>query len=164
MTLRPILWGLVVVLVLGSVWQFLRALRLGRAPMTTSRLAATAESGDDAAGADRDREAFQEVDHAAFFTPLAKWAAQIPSADRIPEYVSRAFHVAMSGRLSALQVRILKRRGPPVDAPVLLPAHPPRLAALLAARRKPVAPTQPLTGTTPPVPTHAHALDRPVTA
>ena len=45
-----------------------------------------------------DREAFQEVDHAAFFTPLAKWAAQIPSADRIPEYVSRAFHVAMSGR------------------------------------------------------------------
>ncbi|MBP6405514.1 MAG: translesion DNA synthesis-associated protein ImuA [Proteobacteria bacterium] len=64
----------------------------------------------------------------------------------------------------ALQVRILKRRGPPVDAPVLLPAHPPRLAALLAARRKPVAPTQPLTGTTPPVPTHAHALDRPVTA
>lgn len=44
------------------------------------------------------REAFQEVDHAAFFGPLAKWAAQIPTADRIPEYLSKAFHVAMSGR------------------------------------------------------------------
>ncbi len=44
------------------------------------------------------REAFQEADMAAFFGPLAKWAATIPSADRIPEYVSRAFHVAMSGR------------------------------------------------------------------
>ena len=58
MTLRLILWGLVVILVLGSVWQFLRALRLGRAPMTTSRLAATAESGDDAAGADDDEDGF----------------------------------------------------------------------------------------------------------
>lgn len=44
------------------------------------------------------REAFQEVDLAAAFTPLAKWAAEIPSADRIPEFVSRAYHIAMSGR------------------------------------------------------------------
>ena len=46
----------------------------------------------------RDREAFQEVDHRAMFGPLAKWAAEIDRADRIPEYVSRAFHVARSGR------------------------------------------------------------------
>ncbi len=62
-----------------------------------------------------------------------------------------------------LQVRILKRRGPPLDAPVQLPAHPPRLAALLASRRSqpaPLAAQQPQ----PPVAVLAHALDRPVTA
>jgi acetolactate synthase-1/2/3 large subunit len=46
----------------------------------------------------QDREAFQEVDYRAMFAPLAKWAAQIDRADRIPEYVSHAFHVAQSGR------------------------------------------------------------------
>jgi acetolactate synthase-1/2/3 large subunit len=46
----------------------------------------------------RDREAFQEVDYRAMFGPLAKWVAEIDRADRIPEYVSHAFHVAMSGR------------------------------------------------------------------
>lgn len=48
--------------------------------------------------ADRDREAFQEVDFRAMFAPLAKWAAEIDDTTRIPEYVSRAFHIAMSGR------------------------------------------------------------------
>ncbi len=46
----------------------------------------------------RDREAFQEVDYRAVFGPLAKWAAEIDQVDRLPEYISRAFHVAMSGR------------------------------------------------------------------
>jgi acetolactate synthase-1/2/3 large subunit len=46
----------------------------------------------------RDREAFQEVDFRAMFGPLAKWAAEIDSTERIPEYVARAFRVAMSGR------------------------------------------------------------------
>ncbi len=46
----------------------------------------------------RDREAFQEVDFRAMFAPLAKWAAEIDDTARIPEYVGRAFHVAMSGR------------------------------------------------------------------
>jgi len=46
----------------------------------------------------RDREGFQEVDFNAMFAPLAKWAAQIDDPARIPEYVARAFHVAMSGR------------------------------------------------------------------
>ncbi|MBN9571819.1 MAG: thiamine pyrophosphate-binding protein [Alphaproteobacteria bacterium] len=45
-----------------------------------------------------DREAFQEVDFRAMFTPLAKWAAEIRDANRIPEYVARAFHTATSGR------------------------------------------------------------------
>ncbi len=45
-----------------------------------------------------DREAFQEADFRQMFGPLAKWAAQIDEAQRIPEYVSRAFHLATSGR------------------------------------------------------------------
>ncbi len=46
----------------------------------------------------RDREAFQEVDYRAMFAPLAKWVAEIEVTERIPEYVSNAFHVAQSGR------------------------------------------------------------------
>jgi acetolactate synthase-1/2/3 large subunit len=46
----------------------------------------------------RDREGFQEVDFRAMFAPLAKWAAEIDSAARIPEYIARAFRVATSGR------------------------------------------------------------------
>jgi acetolactate synthase-1/2/3 large subunit len=45
-----------------------------------------------------DREAFQEVDYRQMFGPLAKWVAQIDQAERIPEYLARAFHVATSGR------------------------------------------------------------------
>src|ERR1700736_221132 len=44
------------------------------------------------------REAFQEIDYAQVFGGLAKWAAQIDDAHRVPELVTRAFHVAMSGR------------------------------------------------------------------
>ena len=45
-----------------------------------------------------DREAFQEVDFRRMYGPLTKWVAQIDDAARIPEMVSRAFHVATSGR------------------------------------------------------------------
>ncbi len=45
-----------------------------------------------------DREAFQEIDYRQMFGSVAKWAAQIDVAERIPEYVARAFHVATSGR------------------------------------------------------------------
>ena len=53
--------------------------------------------GDIARG-DRDREGFQEVDFPAFFGPIAKWAARIEDARRIPEYVARAYRVATAGR------------------------------------------------------------------
>jgi len=46
----------------------------------------------------RDRESFQEVDFRAMFAPLAKWAAEIDDATRIPEYIARAFQTAISGR------------------------------------------------------------------
>jgi acetolactate synthase-1/2/3 large subunit len=45
-----------------------------------------------------EREAFQEVDYRRMFGPMAKWVAQIDRADRIPEYMSHAFHLAVSGR------------------------------------------------------------------
>ena len=46
----------------------------------------------------RDREGFQEVDFAAMFAPLAKWATRIDDPARIPEYVARAWSTAISGR------------------------------------------------------------------
>ncbi len=45
-----------------------------------------------------EREAFQEVDYRRMFGQMTKWVAQIDRADRIPEYVARAFQVATSGR------------------------------------------------------------------
>ncbi|TCP32886.1 thiamine pyrophosphate-binding protein [Sphingomonas sp. BK235] len=46
----------------------------------------------------RDREAFQEIDFQAMFAPIAKWAARIDDAARIPEYVARAYATAINGR------------------------------------------------------------------
>tara|TARA_B100000767_G_scaffold115889_1_gene110576 strand:- start:127 stop:1761 length:1635 start_codon:yes stop_codon:yes gene_type:complete len=46
----------------------------------------------------RDREAFQEVDYKKMFAPLAKWVAEIDNIERLPEYISRAFNIALSGR------------------------------------------------------------------
>ncbi len=46
----------------------------------------------------RDREGFQEVDFPAFFAPIAKWATRIDDEHRIPEYIARAWSVAISGR------------------------------------------------------------------
>ncbi|WP_417803482.1 thiamine pyrophosphate-binding protein [Thalassospira lucentensis] len=45
-----------------------------------------------------DREAFQEVDYRKMFEPLAKWIGQIDDINRIPEYLSHAYHIATSGR------------------------------------------------------------------
>jgi acetolactate synthase I/II/III large subunit len=45
-----------------------------------------------------EREAFQEIDYRRMYGPMAKWVAQIDRADRVPEYVNRAFHTAVSGR------------------------------------------------------------------
>jgi acetolactate synthase-1/2/3 large subunit len=50
----------------------------------------------------RDREAFQELDYRQFFGPgtlgMAKWVAEVQDADRLPEYIARAFHTALQGR------------------------------------------------------------------
>ncbi|MFC3606800.1 thiamine pyrophosphate-binding protein [Stutzerimonas tarimensis] len=44
------------------------------------------------------REAWQEVDVSALFGSVAKWATDIQDAARLPEYLSRAFSTARSGR------------------------------------------------------------------
>jgi acetolactate synthase-1/2/3 large subunit len=98
----------------------------------------------------RDREGFQEVDFAAMFTPLAKWAARIDDPARIPEYVARAYSVAMSGRpgpvVLALPEDMLCEVAKAVDRPRVErprqaadPETMNRLSALLAKAKAPVA-------------------------
>jgi acetolactate synthase-1/2/3 large subunit len=68
-----------------------------------------------------DREAFQEVDYRRMYASVAKWAAQIDRAERVPEYVAHAFAVAMSGRpgpvVLALPEDMLSARATVADAP-----------------------------------------------
>jgi acetolactate synthase-1/2/3 large subunit len=45
-----------------------------------------------------EREAFQEIDYRRMYGQMAKWVAQIDRADRVPEYISHAYHTAVSGR------------------------------------------------------------------
>jgi len=45
-----------------------------------------------------EREAFQELDYRRMFGQLAKWVAEIDDVRRIPEFMSRAYYVATSGR------------------------------------------------------------------
>ena len=44
------------------------------------------------------REAFQEIDYQAYFGNIAKWVVEIDDATRIPEFISRAWSTALSGR------------------------------------------------------------------
>ena len=77
-----------------------------------------------------EREAFQEIDYRQMFGPMAKWVAQIDSADRIPELVARAFHVATAGRpgpvVLALPEDMLVERSEAADAEpyVITRVHP----------------------------------------
>ncbi|HSN20931.1 MAG TPA: thiamine pyrophosphate-binding protein [Usitatibacter sp.] len=88
----------------------------------------------------RHREAFQEVDFAAMFAPLAKWAVRIDDVDRIPELVARAFQVATSGRrgpvVVALPEDMLTQRSSAADAKPHVPAVPhPGAGELLELQR-----------------------------
>src|SRR5688500_17537331 len=68
-----------------------------------------------------DREAFQEIDYRRMYAPVAKWAAQIDRADRVPEYIAHAFATAMSGRpgpvVLALPEDMLTARADVADPP-----------------------------------------------
>ena len=51
------------------------------------------------------RQAFQEIDYAAFFGSVAKWVGQASRCSQIPEMVSRAFHFATAGRPGPVSAR-----------------------------------------------------------
>jgi acetolactate synthase-1/2/3 large subunit len=95
-----------------------------------------------------EREAFQEIDYRRMYGPLTKWVAQIDRAERIPEYVSHAFHVATSGRpgpvLLALPEDMLFSEAAVADAPryrtpraAPAPSDMKELERLLAGARRP---------------------------
>src|SRR5262249_512699 len=46
----------------------------------------------------RGREAGQELDYTHFFGTIAKWVIEINDARQLPRLMSRAFHIARSGR------------------------------------------------------------------
>ncbi len=77
----------------------------------------------------RDREAFQEMDYRQMFGPgtlgLAKWVAEVQDANRLPEYVARAFHTAMQGRPGPVVLSLPEDMLTTLtDAPVLPRAEP----------------------------------------
>ncbi len=76
----------------------------------------------------RDREAFQEISYAQVFGGLAKWATEVDQTERLPEYIARAFRVALSGRpgpvVLALPEDMLSRRAEALD--IRPPAPDPR--------------------------------------
>ena len=98
----------------------------------------------------RDREAFQEINFEAMFGSVAKWVARIDDARRIPEYVARAYSIAMNGRpgpvVLALPEDMLLDEVEAIDRPrVERVAQAPdadlmaQLADLLATAERPVA-------------------------
>ena len=96
-----------------------------------------------------DREAFQEIDYRRMYGEMAKWVAQIDRADRIPEYIARAFQIATSGRpgpvvlalpedmlIETAQVADTRRYQPVQAAPSA--AQIDTLRAMLAASKRPL--------------------------
>ncbi len=97
----------------------------------------------------REREAFQELDYRAVFGSVAKWATEIDDPARIPELVSRAFHIACNGRpgpvVIALPEDMLVERVAVPDASAFEPVEiwpgandMRRLQELLTAAKRPV--------------------------
>jgi acetolactate synthase I/II/III large subunit len=97
-----------------------------------------------------EREAFQEMDYRRMFGPMTKWVAQIDRAERMHEFVSHAFHLAMSGRpgpvVLALPEDMLTQPGAPaavaryqVVQASPAPADLAKLRAMLAAAQRPLA-------------------------
>ena len=85
----------------------------------------------------KQREAFQEIDFAAMFSPIAKWAARIDDAERIPEYVARAYATAMAGRpgpvVLALPEDMLRDEVEAIDRPLVQPPTQPLCAEAMMA-------------------------------
>ena len=89
----------------------------------------------------REREAFQELDYRAVFGSMTKWTTEIDDPSRIPELISRAFHVAMSGRpgpvVIALPEDMLVEMASVADAPFVKPIETaPSLAAMAELQKR----------------------------
>ncbi|HZZ89928.1 MAG TPA: thiamine pyrophosphate-binding protein [Caulobacteraceae bacterium] len=69
----------------------------------------------------RGRDAWQELDYAAVFGSMTKWAGEIDDPARMSELVARAFHVAMAGQpgpvVLALPHDVLAAPADCLDAP-----------------------------------------------
>jgi acetolactate synthase-1/2/3 large subunit len=98
----------------------------------------------------REREAFQELDYRATYGSIAKWVTEVDDPARFPELVSRAFHVATSGRpgpvVIALPEDVLTEVASVADAPPyeVIETHPAlaqmaELQKLLWAAERPIA-------------------------
>ena len=95
----------------------------------------------------RDREAFQEVDYRQMFGPgtlgMAKWVGEVHDADRLPEYVARAFHTALQGRPGPVVLALPEDMLTTPTAAAVLPRAEPALAwpepGALAALREMLA-------------------------
>jgi acetolactate synthase-1/2/3 large subunit len=96
-----------------------------------------------------DREAFQEIDTKRLFSSFVKWSAVIRTTDRIPEYVSRAFHVACSGRpgpvvlglpedMLSAEMDVTDAKAARIAEPIPGPAEMAELQALLAKSQRPL--------------------------
>ena len=97
-----------------------------------------------------EREAFQEVDFRRMYGQMAKWVASIDRVERVPEYLSHAFHCAMSGRkgpvVLALPEDMLTQTAVAADTDPYreVVAYPgggdvAKLRAMLAAAQRPLA-------------------------
>lgn len=96
------------------------------------------------------REAFQEVDLAAFYAEITKWSTTVHRADRLPELVAKGLRIATSGRpgpvMLALPSDLLAEEIPVPDHTKLSPPPAPapgedevrEMARLLSAARRPV--------------------------
>ncbi|WDZ75312.1 thiamine pyrophosphate-binding protein [Ensifer adhaerens] len=98
----------------------------------------------------REREAFQEIEYRRAFTEVAKWVGEIDDPARIPEFVTRAFAVATSGRpgpvVLTLPEDMLTRSA---EAPAAKPYQPveghpgpaqiKRLGEMLTTAKRPIA-------------------------
>ena len=109
----------------------------------------------DVAAANRDRNAFQELDQVALFQGVAKWIKRIPCQERVEDYVDMAFAAAGSGRPGPAVLLcpqdLLKERAPnqgmrrvaslgqyPLDRIAADPARIEEAARLLAQAERPI--------------------------
>lgn len=96
------------------------------------------------------REAFQEVDYKAVFGTMAKWAVEIDQVERIPEILSRAWTLAVSGRPGPIVIALPEdmltslTKAAPLSGPVEIAEPAPsaaamqRLRGMLEGARRPV--------------------------